>query len=425
LERKLDPIVEIEVMLKTRMLEVLQSYVGVVVAMVTLRTSTLSIDSRILFQEILLPSLLYPSTPILVILSIISACKIDMKLVILLSFSLLLQSVSSNPLEEFPLLPHSDPPSKEVHHSRPSNFYPSGAGSRFRSLKRQVDLNELQARIVSTSTSDPIRAAEMVSELPNTSDYSGLDSNSQFNIISPDQPDERQYDWNNSTFFNPNGQTEATPDGEGWLFLPEVEGLTLNRSLVIRENAIQPFYVTSGYDPTLIKRAVITWPGKVRRTELDAIHRIETFPANSFIFSSQPRDSWKYANLLGNALRVATNGNHSDIASQVNSEEVIVIGPAWLNNIDSEAGASRDNELIFHGSQWQSGGRARSPRLENNIYSYDVMDFFIDMLFDKNQFPALNQVTIAGHSMGGQAVERFALLGHSRPYDDNIRYWVG
>lgn len=123
---------------------------------------------------------------------------------------------------------------------------------------------------------------------------------------------------------------------------------------------------------------------------------------------------------------MAINGNHSDITDQgVKTSEILVLGPAWLNNFDREAGASLPNELIFHGSQWQSGGTSRSPELPSSITTYDVMDHFLDWLFDQTQFPNLNQVVIAGHSMGASATQKYALLKKSKPYDDNVRFWVG
>jgi S-formylglutathione hydrolase FrmB len=33
--------------------------------------------------------------------------------------------------------------------------------------------------------------------------------------------------------------------------------------------------------------------------------------------------------------------------------------------------------------------------------------------------------SIAGHSMGGQASHRYAILKKMKSYDDNISYWVG
>ena len=77
-----------------------------------------------------------------------------------------------------------------------------------------------------------------------------------------------------------------------------------------------------------------------------------------------------------------------------------------LASLPSQAGSVQTNELVFHGTQWQSGGYSRSPTLNQSVTTYEVLDFFTDMLFDQTQFPALNQVVVAGHSMGGQGVER-------------------
>lgn len=128
--------------------------------------------------------------------------------------------------------------------------------------------------------------------------------------------------------------------------------------------------------------------------------------------------------MMGNALNVSVNGNHSEITNAgVTTEGVLIIGLAWMNQFDYQA--NKTNELIFHGTQWNSGGYSRWPPIEHSITSYQAIDAINDMLFDQAQFPNLNQVVIAGHSMGGQAVERYALLAKQKKYDQNIRYWVG
>lgn len=88
-------------------------------------------------------------------------------------------------------------------------------------------------------------------------------------------------------------------------------------------------------------------------------------------------------------------------------------------------GAALPTDLVFHGSQWQSGGNSRSPNLTHSVTTYDVLDWFTDWLFDKTHFPNLNSVTMAGHSMGGQSVARYALLKKQKVYDNNMEYWIG
>ena len=110
----------------------------------------------------------------------------------------------------------------------------------------------------------------------------------------------------------------------------------------------------------------------------------------------------------------------------VTADSVLIIGPAWLNDADQLYGAALDSDLVFHGSQWQSSGNSRSPpNLTHSITTYDVLDWFTDWLFNQTTFPNLNSVTMAGHSMGGQAVARYALLKKQKVYDDNMHYWVG
>jgi pimeloyl-ACP methyl ester carboxylesterase len=38
---------------------------------------------------------------------------------------------------------------------------------------------------------------------------------------------------------------------------------------------------------------------------------------------------------------------------------------------------------------------------------------------------SLTYCSIAGHSMGGQAAHRYAVLKKQKYYDDNMSYWVG
>lgn len=253
-----------------------------------------------------------------------------------------------------------------------------------------------QAAIVAQATNDPFGAAKAADALPfiannNTGQVLGN------NIISSSDSDEGNgYPWTVNVPFVANANANGSPD-DGWQALPALDGFTLNRSITISENAIQPVYITANYDPTKIKRAIIVMPGK-------------------------PRDSWKYTNLVRNALTVQAS-LFPDWG--VTTDSVVVMGPAWLNQADQTAGAVQTNELVFHGTQWQSGGYSRSPALNHSITTYEAIDTLTELLFDKKQFPALNQVVVAGHSMGGQMVERYALLKKTKRFDPNMHFWVG
>lgn len=97
--------------------------------------------------------------------------------------------------------------------------------------------------------------------------------------------------------------------------------------------------------------------------------------------------------MIGNSLNASLNGNHTDITNQgVTLEGVLIMGLAWMNQFDNQA--NQTNELIFHGTQWNSGGYSRWPELTRSITSYEAIDALTDILFDQTQFPNLNQVVI-------------------------------
>jgi hypothetical protein len=73
--------------------------------------------------------------------------------------------------------------------------------------------------------------------------------------------DEGQLPWNDAVYFFQSAATNVTTAG-GWEELPDVQGFDLNRTWEVVPGAVMPFYSLSNLDPTAVKRAVITWPGK-------------------------------------------------------------------------------------------------------------------------------------------------------------------
>ena len=53
--------------------------------------------------------------------------------------------------------------------------------------------------------------------------------------------------------------------------------------------------------------------------------------------------------------------------------------------------------------------------------AFDALDAILDRLADRALFPALRQVVVAGHSAGGQVVQRYAVVGHGGA---GVRYVV-
>ena len=268
---------------------------------------------------------------------------------------------------------------------------------------RKRQSTETQDGIVSLSATDPISAATQADALPNVAgnnlgntDTSGTLLNNSIN------GGYYNFLWNQDVWFNPNAATNGSDTG-GWQELPEITGFTLNRTFSVynvfnNESGVLPFYISNQADNTLVRRAIVVWPGK-------------------------PRDIWKYANLMYNARSVAVSDNF--VQQGATNDSFLIVAPAMLNQMDLQAGAAHANEIVFHGSGWQRGAPSRNPPMKHAVTSYAAVDQLIDQLFNKDTYPNLNQVMVAGHSMGGQAAQRYALMKKTKVYDNNMRFWIG
>jgi pimeloyl-ACP methyl ester carboxylesterase len=63
------------------------------------------------------------------------------------------------------------------------------------------------------------------------------------------------------------------------------------------------------------------------------------------------------------------------------------------------------NELYFDCEGWKYGAEAANGK---GVYSFTVADRIIEMLADRTKFPKMRAVVVAGHSAGGQFVQRYA-----------------
>ncbi|KAK0528712.1 hypothetical protein OC842_004465 [Tilletia horrida] len=190
-----------------------------------------------------------------------------------------------------------------------------------------------------------------------------------------------------------NGGTKET----GWQSLPQVTGFDLKRDLVVdkKSGAVQPYFELAGRDPAKVKRVLIVQPGL-------------------------PRDSWKYTNLFRNALVCAA----ANSTIGINLEDVIIAGPAWLNQDDITAGAAQKDDVTFSQGQWAFGALSKGPG-DLTVSSYSVLDALTEKYFDKKDYPNVNQIWIAGHSLGGLLVQHYAMVRKPTRDEPNINFWMG
>jgi pimeloyl-ACP methyl ester carboxylesterase len=94
------------------------------------------------------------------------------------------------------------------------------------------------------------------------------------------------------------------------------------------------------------------------------------------------------------------------------STTTLVIAPQFLNDTDLVRHPQSDSVLRWHGNDWMAGGLSTGPLA---LSSFAALDQIIDRISDRREFPDVKQIVIAGHSGGGQVVQRYALLAHDHP----------
>ncbi len=62
---------------------------------------------------------------------------------------------------------------------------------------------------------------------------------------------------------------------------------------------------------------------------------------------------------------------------------------------------------------WQTGAESLAPGSRGGISSFTAVDLLLMFLADRQRFPSLTQVVLAGHGMGGDFVQRYAALGQA------------
>lgn len=90
----------------------------------------------------------------------------------------------------------------------------------------------------------------------------------------------------------------------------------------------------------------------------------------------------------------------------------LVIAPQFLNGSDVKRNHLDTQLLRWNDNDWMAGDASTSP---GQISSFGALDQIIKHLSNRTLFPALKEIVVAGHSGGGQVVQRFALIGHAHP----------
>jgi hypothetical protein len=104
---------------------------------------------------------------------------------------------------------------------------------------------------------------------------------------------------------------------------------------------------------------------------------------------------------------------YADLAAAAfcdDAADVLIIAPQFLTAADIAHHHLPANSLHWHETGWMQGEEALGAA---RISAFAALDYLIDTLTDPSRYPALEHIIIAGHSGGGQLVQRFAILSNT------------
>lgn len=131
-----------------------------------------------------------------------------------------------------------------------------------------------------------------------------------------------------------------------------------------------------------------------------------------FVVHGKGRDPWNYLAHSTAALQKAAGLN------LVRDDEVGVWAPGFWCQLDAgawpadAAGRPTSNTLVWTESDWQFGANNIFPENVQGVSSFEVLENVLLYFSNKSIFPNVETIVFASHSMGGQMLQRFAVLGN-------------
>ncbi|KAL4915390.1 hypothetical protein BDW62DRAFT_212739 [Aspergillus aurantiobrunneus] len=134
------------------------------------------------------------------------------------------------------------------------------------------------------------------------------------------------------------------------------------------------------------------------------------------IIHGKKRNGNEYWQMLNDVINNATDDGFPGT-----DREMAVLAPQFFST-KFNSGQYKPNQLAWDDvNAWQPGGQANHPAY-TTLTSFDVLDGLIKLHSDKLKYPNLKNITIVGHSGGGQLIQRYSALGNDPPEDVHVRY---
>ena len=150
-----------------------------------------------------------------------------------------------------------------------------------------------------------------------------------------------------------------------------------------------------------------------QRTEIRTPSGVATLPLDISLDWSKPQPRVTRAVILLHGKGRDVDGYYRGLVRAARKAgragaESILIAPQFLNEDDVREHRLPQEIVRWRTGAWEAGGPAVGPA---PISAYEVLDALLLRLADRATFPNLKDIVLAGHSGGGQAVQRYAVVG--------------
>jgi pimeloyl-ACP methyl ester carboxylesterase len=105
---------------------------------------------------------------------------------------------------------------------------------------------------------------------------------------------------------------------------------------------------------------------------------------------------------------VASYNAVETVVRDVERRDVVVIAPQFLTALDLRSRDPQPDVTIWRSSGWSQGDRSDAVSPGDRVSSFEVLDRLVEEISIQERYPNLKQITVAGHSAGGQFVQRYA-----------------
>jgi pimeloyl-ACP methyl ester carboxylesterase len=98
------------------------------------------------------------------------------------------------------------------------------------------------------------------------------------------------------------------------------------------------------------------------------------------------------------------------------ARRTLIVAPQFLSEVDTARYPIPLDVPVWSVDGWKEGDLSeirRDDSTDRRVSSFAVMDALLQTLNDRQQWPALDWVVLAGHSAGGQFVQRYAAAGRA------------